>query len=783
MMDFCLSSVRTFLACTAIVTLIAAASDAQVPTAPESSAGELPGLQQPGDDILTPLPETARKPDKQREEALAWYMDALAAQKEGDFPAALKSLEKAIAADPTASEPVKSQALLLMGLGRMEQAEEAASRAIQLDADDFETRLRLAIVLLSRGEAGRSVQLLEEALASKRIRQHSPELIQLHSIRGRLALELKDTAKAAESYGVLLNALERPEDFGLDFRQHNALMTDRNTGYQAIGTVMLQLGRNDDAIAAFKALARVNNDAPGDYHLALAQAYFRADRNEEAEASLYSYFETKHRSRQALELLRDLYAATNRTEQLVERLRLLSEDTRDVGTVNLFLGEQFLARGEIEAATGLYEQVINETGDADAYLGLLRVDVLKRDTDSLLTTMQKALRARIQIQELVPLASEIASDKTLAESVVDACLKRSDDPGSELFPEISYLCSTIAREIKVTEKEARLLQVTLDRNPGPALGIQALEQLGINQLAMDNYADAAGSFRRLLAVPALPQDRRVMALYRLSFAETFNANHAEAIAAVKAALDISPQNPELTYQLGWVQVQADEYQDAETTLKLAIRLSSGDPGTEHRARLLLGGLYAQQERWPESIEVYSALVASSSIDADLLRRTRLALSNAYVQQGDTATGERVLEEVYKTNPDDPGVNNDLGYLYADQGKNLEQAEKMIRLAVAAEPDNPAYLDSLGWVLFRLDRNEEALQALQKANGDPGFRDSTIMEHLGDVLNALNRGEDAVKTWKEALTIEEQSEHPDPAVMNRIKSKLPETGTETEEKEE
>ena len=39
-------------------------------------------------------------------------------------------------------------------------------------------------------------------------------------------------------------------------------------------------------------------------------------------------------------------------------------------------------------------------------------------------------------------------------------------------------------------------------------------------------------------------------------------------------------------------------------------------------------------------------------------------------------------------PNDPGVNNDLGYLYADQGKNLEKAEAMIRKAVQEEPDNP-----------------------------------------------------------------------------------------------
>ncbi len=772
----CLNSTRGPLDRAKILPLIvgsmlAVQTQAQPPAIPEVSAGALPGLQQPGDDVVSTLPDTGNAPNKKQLEALAWYMDALAAQKEGNFTAALQALDKAIAADPLAADPIRAKATLLMGLGRIEDAKDAAERAIQLDANDFETRLRLAVVLLSAGDAKRAATLLDEAIASDRIDEHSPELIQLHSLRGRLSLEMKDTARAAESYRVLLSALERPEDFSLDFRQHNALMTDHNTGYQAIGTVMLQLGRTEDAIRAFLALARVNNDKPGDYHLSLAQAYFRSDQNDQAEAALNQYFDTQLRTRQSLELLRDLYEATKRSDALTDRLKELSQDTRDAGTVNLFLGERFLQQGDTQAATRLYEQVIEETGDADAYLGLLKVDILSRDPDALLNTMQKALRARIQIQELAPLASEIAGDRELAESVVAACVKRAEDTGDSLPAEITFLCSTIAGEVELTDKESQLLQATLDRNPAPVVGIRALEQLGINQLASDNYLDAATSFRKLLTIPGLPQDRRVMALYRLSFAETFNGNHAEAIAAVKAALDVSPQNPELTYQLGWVQVQADDFEAAEESLKMAIRLSNADPGTEHRSRLLLGGLYAQQERWDESIQAYSELVSSPAIDEDLLRRTRLALSNAHVQQGDLAAGEKVLEEVYKTHPDDPGVNNDLGYLYADQDKNLEQAEQMIRLAVAAEPDNPAYLDSLGWVLFRLGKLEEALTALQKANNDPDYRDSTIMEHLGDVLNALGRSEEAMNAWQQALAIEQEDDKPDPAVLARLKGKL------------
>ena len=66
------------------------------------------------------------------------------------------------------------------------------------------------------------------------------------------------------------------------------------------------------------------------------------------------------------------------------------------------------------------------------------------------------------------------------------------------------------------------------------------------------------------------------------------------------------------------------------------------------------------------------------------------------------------------NPDDPWPNNDLGYLYAEQGKNLEKAEAMIRKALQEEPESFAYLDSLGWVLFKRGKAKEALEPLKKA---------------------------------------------------------------------
>ena len=146
-------------------------------------------------------------------------------------------------------------------------------------------------------------------------------------------------------------------------------------------------------------------------------------------------------------------------------------------------------------------------------------------------------------------------------------------------------------------------------------------------------------------------------------------------------------------------------------------------------------------------------------------------SSDLVQGGDMARGEKVLEEVYQEDPQDPGVNNDLGYLYADQGKNLEQAEKMIRLAVQNQPENPAYLDSLGWVLFRLGRNAEALDVLKKANAIPDYQDSTLLEHQADVHQALQQSDEAKQMWQKAVEVEEKDSSPDAAVLKRLREKL------------
>ena len=123
------------------------------------------------------------------------------------------------------------------------------------------------------------------------------------------------------------------------------------------------------------------------------------------------------------------------------------------------------------------------------------------------------------------------------------------------------------------------------------------------------------------------------------------------------------------------------------------------------------------------------------------------------QSGDTAGAVQHLKKCLELNPDFTPAQNYLGYMWADQGVNLEEALELIDKAVAADPENAAYLDSLGWVYFKLNRNQDALETLLKAVSYLEEPDAVVYEHLGDVYHSLNQPDKAVEAWQKSYDLD------------------------------
>ncbi len=143
-------------------------------------------------------------------------------------------------------------------------------------------------------------------------------------------------------------------------------------------------------------------------------------------------------------------------------------------------------------------------------------------------------------------------------------------------------------------------------------------------------------------------------------------------------------------------------------------------------------------------------------DVALMRYKALALSELNRQKDQIS----VLEQIYSMDRQDPGINNDLGYVYATTGQNLPKAEQMIRRALQTRPGTTAFLDSLGWVLYKQGKFSAAGEQFQRILEDQAFADANdptaahpvIFDHAGDVMYRLGWKQRARALWSNAARL-------------------------------
>jgi len=190
-------------------------------------------------------------------------------------------------------------------------------------------------------------------------------------------------------------------------------------------------------------------------------------------------------------------------------------------------------------------------------------------------------------------------------------------------------------------------------------------------------------------------------------------------------------------------------------------------------RQLKGWVLREAGKYEEAAKIYEDIIDRVSKDKDLepeekesyAERYRYTLSNVFLDMGKIDLATEQLEQLLAKKPDDPGYNNDLGYILADNNMKLPEAEKMIRKALEldrkrrqANPklspendrDNGAYLDSLGWVLFKEKKLEEAKKVMLEAVKDKASQHIEIFDHLGDICLALGEKAEAVSAWRKGL---------------------------------
>jgi tetratricopeptide (TPR) repeat protein len=123
----------------------------------------------------------------------------------------------------------------------------------------------------------------------------------------------------------------------------------------------------------------------------------------------------------------------------------------------------------------------------------------------------------------------------------------------------------------------------------------------------------------------------------------------------------------------------------------------------------------------------------------------------FEMQSNIDQAQAKYEEILRIDPRAAVASNNLAWIYATRGGNLDVALRLAQTAKSQLPDRHEVNDTLGWVYYKKGLSEMALPALRQAvDQDP--RNAVYHYHLGMVYAALGQTARARSALERALAI-------------------------------
>ena len=259
-------------------------------------------------------------------------------------------------------------------------------------------------------------------------------------------------------------------------------------------------------------------------------------------------------------------------------------------------------------------------------------------------------------------------------------------------------------------KEAK---TELERIDESKRGVEGNYALGRVYLGLGDFAQA----RKYLEIADAAMPRNSEILTNLLTLDTRENRQAESVARINAAIEAEPGNAKLQQLGGMLAQMTGRPADAEAMYKKAIELDPNDLGGYER----LAHFYSATGRLDETVKTYEQAVAVKPDQANLHH----FLGVLYELGGQRERALARYEDAIRLDPNLGEAKNNLAYLLADSGQNLDRALDLAQEAKTQLPDNASVADTLGWVLYKRGIPSAAISYLKEAEAGTDPNDASI----------------------------------------------------------
>lgn len=340
---------------------------------------------------------------------------------------------------------------------------------------------------------------------------------------------------------------------------------------------------------------------------------------------------------------------------------------------------------------------------------------------------------RERFAKILGRAAELASDQPeILCALGDLCIEREDLNAARQYYEAAYALAPETPQLREQLAKTRLL------GPEPATAEPLLWKL---------LEDNPHQLRVLDQLAALVQARE---------------DWENLLLLRQRAVLLEPSSSERHLQVVHLLLQLNRPESAVEFARTARQYFPGQPTFTYLEAVCL----TASKRSQEALPLFQQALSEGAVLGLATPEARFFFDYAVAaeQAGEDELTVELLQKSIRLAPSEAAAaRNFLGYFWAERKKNLDEAEALIREALAAEPDNGAFLDSLGWVQFQRGKYADALILLLRAADALPEPDAVVFDHIAQTYLALGRSPEALLFWQKSLQLDPTNVQ----VQNRI----------------
>ena len=685
----------------------AADSPRQHDAASATSQTPLPPLVLPArSDFEEPVQPLATQNDlseaeRDRRETLALFSTGRAMELRGRAGEALRHYQRAFFYEPSSKAAAEAVVRLAEELGQEDVRLRYLMRWAKLAPTELPSEIMVDLMdspptAVCQTRLVRVLQMLVQEREKSQLR--SPGDLLLYWRLAEMLASRDEFDAAADAAENVVRALEDPESFGLRADLAEQIESRSTEALAQFADLFVEVGRTDQAERLYR---QVNDRQPNPIwlDLRLASVEVKREHPEVALKLLEPVLENPPADECFLPFttLADAYKQLGREAELTAKLESLRQKFPEHVPLLCFLGEHYLEKKEYDRAQEAFLASLKFQPTRTALVGIGEIGLLTGDPTPWLGFLVRQFEACGNSATMTEQVDRVANDPKLLDQTLKAAQQILRDTPDRLGQYGPLATAVIALRGDRFDQVELLLPLVEAATPDEVN--QLLLCWGTLLFDEGRYDEAAKVFLKGLERGAQGEEYASLE-YFLAAALEMAGETERAVAAIERAIAADPTSARLLYQKAWIWFHAKQNEQAKQAFK---------------------------EFLTRTEKVHN--VPSTRL---LVAESRQVLAHLASLAGNVEEAEEQLLTVLDEFPNDASAKNDLAFLWAKRGVNLQKSLRLAQDAVQTSPEDATYRDTLGWTYFQLGQADRAIEELRRAvELNPDSKE--ISDHLKQVL--------------------------------------------------